>query len=303
MLVVAALGGNALLERGEAVTAENQRDNVKKAMHALADVVRAGHQLVITHGNGPQIGLLALQNDAYDSDKTFPLDILGAETEGMIGYLLEQELENQLGESHAVATLLTQIAVDPDDPAFAQPTKFIGPVYDKDEAEELKNKHGWDIAQDGDKWRRVVPSPEPQKIQDLKVLKILLQQQVITICIGGGGIPIVRQEHGTYTGVEAVIDKDAASALLAEQVDAEALLLLTDVDAVYKNFGEPDEQAIGRMTIDEAKDFDAPSGSMGPKIAAAARFARSGKFAAIGRLEDALKILEGNAGTRISDEN
>ncbi|KFZ30421.1 carbamate kinase [Pseudidiomarina salinarum] len=299
MLVVAALGGNALLRCGEDVTAENQRENVKKAVHALADIVRAGHRLVVTHGNGPQIGLLALQNHAYDPDKTFPLDILGAETEGMIGYLLEQELENQLGEGFPVATVLTQIAVDPGDPAFEKPTKFIGPVYSKDEAEKLKDKHGWDIARDGDNWRRVVPSPEPKKIQDLKVLKILLEQQVIAICIGGGGIPIVRQDDGTYTGVEAVIDKDAASALLAEEVQADALLLLTDVKAVYKDFDGPDEQAISQITVTEAEAFDAPAGSMGPKLAAAARFARTGDFAAIGRLEDAPAMLAGSAGTRI----
>ncbi|WP_459077125.1 amino acid kinase family protein [Pseudidiomarina halophila] len=187
MLVVAALGGNALLRRGEDVTAENQRDNVKQAVRVLADIVKAGHRLVITHGNGPQIGLLALQNQAYDADKAFPLDILGAESEGMIGYLIEQELENQLGEGYAVATLITQIAVDADDPHFDDPSKFIGPVYDKEQAEELKERHGWTIAKDGDNWRRVVPSPEPKKIQDLKILRILLEQQVITICIGGGG--------------------------------------------------------------------------------------------------------------------
>ncbi|MFC0446435.1 carbamate kinase [Pseudidiomarina halophila] len=300
MLVVAALGGNALLRRGEDVTAENQRDNVKQAVRVLADIVKAGHRLVITHGNGPQIGLLALQNQAYDADKAFPLDILGAESEGMIGYLIEQELENQLGEGYAVATLITQIAVDADDPHFDDPSKFIGPVYDKEQAEELKERHGWTIAKDGDNWRRVVPSPEPKKIQDLKILRILLEQQVITICIGGGGIPIVRQPDGSYTGVEAVIDKDAASALLAEQVNADALLLLTDVDAVYHDFGGSNERPIRQMTPSEAEDFDAPEGSMGPKLIAAARFARKGSFSGIGAMEDALDLLQGNAGTRIS---
>lgn len=300
MLVVAALGGNALLRRGEDVTAENQRDNVKRAVRVLADIVKAGHRLVITHGNGPQIGLLALQNHAYDADKAFPLDILGAESEGMIGYLIEQELENQLGDDYSVATLITQIAVDADDPNFDDPNKFIGPVYDKEQAEKLKKRHGWSIAKDGDNWRRVVPSPEPKKIQDLKILRILLEQQVIAICIGGGGIPIVRQPDGTYTGVEAVIDKDAASALLAEQVNADALLLLTDVEAVYHDFGGPNERAIRQMTASEAGEFDAPEGSMRPKLVAAARFARKGSFSAIGAMEDALDLLQGNAGTRIS---
>ncbi|MGQ4276991.1 carbamate kinase [Pseudidiomarina sp. E22-M8] len=300
MLVVAALGGNALLRRGEDVTADNQRTNVKRAVRALADIVRAGHRLVVTHGNGPQIGLLALQNNAYDADKAFPLDILGAESEGMIGYLLEQELENQLGEGYAVATLLTQIVVDADDPHFDNPSKFIGPVYDKEQAEKLTQRHGWTIAKDGANWRRVVPSPEPKNIQDLKVVKILLEQQVITICIGGGGIPIVRQKDGTYTGVEAVIDKDAASALLAEQVNADALLLLTDVAAVYQDFDGPSERAINQMTASEAEEFDAPEGSMRPKLIAAARFARQGRFSAIGAMEDALGMLQGTAGTHIS---
>ncbi|MDN7136114.1 carbamate kinase [Pseudidiomarina terrestris] len=301
MLVVVALGGNALLRRGEDVTAKNQRENVQKAVKVLAELVREGHHLVITHGNGPQIGLLALQNHAYDADSIFPLDILGAESEGMIGYLIEQELENQLGDNYSVATLLTQIAVDPDDPGFDNPSKFIGPVYDEEQANKLKQRHGWILAKDGDDWRRVVPSPEPREILDLKILKLLLAEQVITICIGGGGIPIVRQPDGTYRGVEAVIDKDAASALLAEQVNADALLLLTDVAAVYHDFGGPDEHAIEAMTVSEAEQFEAPQGSMGPKLIAAARFVRAGRFSAIGAMEDALDLVQGNAGTRITE--
>jgi carbamate kinase len=229
MLIVAALGGNALLKRGEPLTAEAQRTNVRKAATSLAELVRAGHRLVITHGNGPQVGLLALQGAAYKPEEAYPLDVLGAETGGMIGYMIEQELENALGHDRPVATLLTQVVVDPNDPAFAHPTKFIGPVYDKAEAESRAAAAGWQIAADGDKWRRVVPSPAPKEIPDMRVLKLLLDQQVVIICTGGGGIPVLRRNDGSMTGVEAVIDKDAASALLARELGADALLLLTDV--------------------------------------------------------------------------
>ncbi|MGB6229738.1 MAG: carbamate kinase, partial [Litorimonas sp.] len=210
MLVVAALGGNALLRRGEPLTAEAQRTNVAGAAAALAQIIRAGHRLVITHGNGPQIGLLALQGAAYKPDEAFPLDVLGAETDGMIGYMIEQALENALGHDRAVATLLTQIEVDPKDPAFDRPTKFIGPVYDKAEAERLAEARGWSIAADGAHWRRVVPSPMPMEIPDLRVLQLLLAQDVTLICAGGGGIPVVRRADGSLIGVEAVIDKDHA---------------------------------------------------------------------------------------------
>ncbi len=237
MLVVAALGGNALLQRGEPLTAQIQRANIRRAATALAQIVRAGHRLVITHGNGPQVGLLALQGAAYQPDEAFPLDVLGAETGGMIGYMIEQELENALDHAQPVATLLTQVVVDGNDPAFRTPTKFIGPVYTRDEAEARARLAGWTIAPDGDKWRRVVPSPKPQEIPDIRVLRLLLDQGVIVICTGGGGIPVLRRADGSLTGIEAVIDKDAASALLARQLQADALLLLTDVGAVYRNFG------------------------------------------------------------------
>ncbi|RUO58720.1 carbamate kinase [Pseudidiomarina insulisalsae] len=299
MRVVAALGGNAVSPRGEKLTAEKQRENIKGAVQALVKIVRAGHDLVITHGNGPQIGLLALQNDAYDRNNSFPLDILGAESEGMIGYMLEQELESELGEEPEVATVLTQIAVVEDDPAFADPHKFVGPVYDEEQAQQLKDERGWSIAKDGDKWRRVVPSPAPQKILDLKVLQLLVAHKIIPICIGGGGIPVVQHSDGSYHGVEAVIDKDAASALLARQLDADALLLLTDVAAVYENYGSSEQKAIAHMTVAKAQNFDAPAGSMGPKIQAAAEFAQHGDFSVIGCLDDALAMLEHRAGTCI----
>jgi len=297
MLVVAALGGNALLKRGEPLTAENQRANVRVAAQALAKIVQAGHRLVITHGNGPQVGLLALQGAAYKPEEAYPLDVLGAETGGMIGYIIEQELENALDHSHAVATLLTQIVVDAKDPAFQAPTKFIGPVYDRDEAESRAKAAGWSIAQDGDKWRRVVASPVPQEIPDMRVVKLLLDQGVIVICGGGGGIPVLRREDGSLIGIEAVIDKDAASALLARQLGADALLLLTDVDAVYRDFGTDQQTRIAALTPEEAGALDLPAGSMGPKMTAASQFATQGGLAGIGRLDQATDILEGRAGT------
>lgn len=299
MLIVAALGGNALLKRGEPLTAEAQRTNVRTAATSLAKMVRAGHQLVITHGNGPQVGLLALQGAAYKPEEAYPLDVLGAETGGMIGYMIEQELENALGHDRPVATLLTQVVVDPNDPAFANPTKFIGPVYDKAEAESRAAAAGWHIAADGDKWRRVVPSPAPKEIPDMRVLKLLLVQEVVIICTGGGGIPVLRRNDGSMTGVEAVIDKDAASALLARELGADALLLLTDVDAVYRDFGRPTAAPVRTSTPAQARALDVPAGSMGPKVTAACDFADTGGISGIGRLEDALAILEGRAGTLI----
>ena len=220
----------------------------------------------------------------------------------MIGYIIEQELENALDHERAVATLLTQIVVDVEDPAFQNPTKFIGPVYDRDEAETLSRAAGWSIAQDGDKWRRVVPSPAPQEIPDMRVIKLLLDQDVIVICGGGGGIPVLRRPDGSLIGIEAVIDKDAASGLLAKELGADALLLLTDVDAVYRDFGTPDQARIASLLPDQAFALDLPAGSMGPKMAAAALFAAYGGLAGIGRLDQAAEILDGQAGTRISLE-
>ena len=300
MLVVAALGGNALLRQGEPLTAEAQRTNVAGAAAALAQIIRAGHRLVITHGNGPQIGLLALQGAAYKPDEAFPLDVLGAETDGMIGYMIEQALENALGHDRAVATLLTQIEVDPKDPAFDRPTKFIGPVYDKAEAERLAEARGWSIAADGAHWRRVVPSPMPMDIPDLRVLQLLLAQDVTLICAGGGGIPVVRRADGSLIGVEAVIDKDHATALLAHKLNADALLLLTDVEAVFRDFGTETQSAIRQVSPEDAVRLDLPDGSMAPKVAAAATFVSDrARFASVGRLEDALALLDGKAGTMI----
>ncbi len=304
MLVVAALGGNALLSRGQALTADNQRENARIAAGALAEIARAGHDLVVTHGNGPQVGLLALQALAYKPEEIYPLDVMGAETEGMIGYLIEQELENALDHERTVATLLTQIRVDPDDPAFDKPTKFVGPVYDKAKADEMADRHGWQIARDGEHWRRVVPSPAPVEIPDLKVIRQLLVHRTIVVCAGGGGIPVVARPDGSLTGVQAVIDKDAASALLADALGADALLMLTDVEGIMRGFGTEEAERIARLTPEEAAALDLPAGSMGPKAEAAVRFASggAGRMAGIGRLGQALEILEGRAGTRVSPD-
>jgi carbamate kinase len=300
MLVVAALGGNALLKRGEPLTAETQRENVRVATRSLAAVVRAGHRLVVTHGNGPQVGLLALQGAAYKPNEAYPLDVLGAETEGMIGYMIEQELENALDHAQPVVTLLTQVVVDGQDPAFEKPSKFVGPVYERAQAEERAKAAGWTIAADGDKWRRVVASPKPVEIPDFRIIKLLLDHGVIVVCTGGGGIPVVRRDDGSLIGIEAVIDKDAASALLARQLGADALLLLTDVDAVYRDFGSEGAASIPVLTPEGARALGAPAGSMGPKVVAGADFAETHGFTGIGRLEDAIAILEGRAGTRIA---
>lgn len=302
MLIVVALGGNALLKRGEPLTASVQRANVRIAAQSLAALVRAGHDLVVTHGNGPQVGLLALQGASYRPDEAYPLDVLGAETEGMIGYIIEQELENALEHDRPVATLLTQVVVDRHDPAFANPTKFVGPVYQRAEAEDRARAAGWHIAADGDRWRRVVPSPQPLEIPDMRVIRLLLDQGVIVICAGGGGIPVVRLEDGSTLGVEAVIDKDAASALLARELKADALLLLTDVDAVYRDFGSDSAAAIPSLSPEQARALDLAAGSMGPKMRAAIEFAEGGGISGIGRLEDALAILQGRAGTRVLRE-
>tara|TARA_R110002072_G_scaffold31738_9_gene97855 strand:- start:2314 stop:3225 length:912 start_codon:yes stop_codon:yes gene_type:complete len=300
MLVVAALGGNALLQRGQPMTAGIQRQNALTAARALAGILRAGHQLVITHGNGPQVGLLALQNPAEDG---YPLDVLGAETAGMIGYLIEQELENVLDHDRPVATLLTQVVVDRDDPAFGAPTKFVGPVYDHQQAQAMADANGWQIARDGAKWRRVVASPAPREIPDTRVIQLLLDAGVVVICTGGGGIPVIRQTDGSLSGIEAVVDKDASTALLAQSLGADVLLLLTDVDAVYRDFGSDEAVKLSRLSPQDALHFDAPAGSMAPKLKAASTFAAAGGLAGIGRLQDALEIISGVAGTQISERN
>ena len=298
MRIVIALGGNALLKRGEPQTADHQRTNVRTAAQALAKIVDAGHSIIVSHGNGPQVGLLALQTAAYSGAEAYPLDILDAESEGMIGYLIEQELRNQLGSNALIATLLTQVEIDPKDPAFRSPSKPIGPVYNALHAEVEAANHGWSIAPDGDGFRRVVASPSPKCILEEQVIRFLVDQGVIVICAGGGGIPVAKKADGGFIGVEAVIDKDRASALLAETVGADALLMLTDVDAVYTSFGTDNAKPINTASPDDLKAENFATGSMGPKVEAACSFVgRTGGQAGIGRLEDALAILEGKAGT------
>lgn len=295
MRIVVALGGNALSKRGETLTAANQRASIRTAARALAQVMDAGHEVVITHGNGPQVGYLALRGGA------FPLDVLGAETDGMIGYVLQQELDNAYLPEAKYATLLTQIEVDPNDPAFQKPTKFIGPIYTEEETARLRADHGWTIGQDGAHFRRTVPSPRPKRILELDVIRLLLDQGVVIICAGGGGIPVVQKDDGTMIGVEAVIDKDHASGLLARALEADAFLMLTDVEGVYSGWGTPDQALIAQLTPQEVAQMDFPAGSMGPKVDAACEFAQAtGGFAAIGRLSDTLDLINGTTGTRIS---
>ncbi len=296
MRIVIALGGNALLQRGEPADAPTQRHHLAEAVAAVAGLA-AEHEIVVTHGNGPQVGLLALQGEAYRQVAPYPLDVLGAESEGMIGYLLEQELVNALG-GRPVATLLTQVIVDREDPAFSHPTKFIGPVYDRHIGELLASERGWGLRQDGEHWRRVVPSPEPRSIVELPTIRLLVDAGVVVVCVGGGGIPVVVDREGRLGGVEAVIDKDRAAALLAYGLEADALLLLTDVDAIERDHGTPQAAPIARATPAELRALDLPDGSMGPKAEAAAWFAETtGGRAAIGALRDARAVLAGDRGT------
>ena len=300
MRIVVALGGNALLRRGEPMTADNQRINIRIAAEQLAKIA-PGIELVVAHGNGPQVGLLSLQAAAYTSLNPYPLDVLGAETEGMIGYMIEQELGNLLPVEVPFATLLTQVEVDPADPAFQHPSKPIGPVYSKAEAERLAAENGWSIAADGDRFRRVVASPRPTRIFEIRPIKWLLEKGCIVICAGGGGIPTLYGTDGKLKGVEAVIDKDLCSALLAEQLESDLLVIATDVSTVFSDWGQATQQSISAAHPDALAKLDFAAGSMGPKVQAACEFARNtGKVAVIGSLADIQAIVQGKAGTRIS---
>ena len=300
MRVVAALGGNALLERGEKPDEDIQEHHVRQAVAALAPLAQA-QDLVVTHGNGPQVGMLALES-ASDPALTRPysLDVLGAQTQGMIGYWLARDLRGAAAGKPA-ACLVSQTRVDPDDPAFAHPTKFVGPVYEEKQARDLAAERGWAVARDGEAWRRVVPSPEPLELVELPLIMKLVDSGALVVCAGGGGIPVVADASGALRGVEAVVDKDLTAALLAEAVNADALLLLTDVDAVIDGFGTPGARAIRRTTPAELRTRSFPAGSMGPKVEAACRFVEAtGKIAAIGRLDAAASLLRGDAGTTVS---
>jgi carbamate kinase len=305
MRVVVALGGNALLRRGQPLTAENQQMNARAACRALAPLAHE-HELVIAHGNGPQVGLLALQASAYTVVDAYPLDLLGAQTEGMIGYVIQQELGNELPFDVRIASLLTLVEVDAADPAFGNPTKPIGPVYAEEESEKLAKEKGWSFKLDGDSYRRVVPSPLPQRIFGLDALNALLDHGCIVICAGGGGIPVMYTDEPTtagkrLVGVEAVIDKDLASALLASDLGADALLIVTDVEAVYSDWGTPQQRAIRRAAPHALLGSQFAEGSMGPKVRAACAFvSQTGGFAAIGSIDDTGALLRGEAGTVVA---
>lgn len=295
---VLALGGNALLKRGEPHTIAVQRKNAALAGEAVARATRT-HQVVVTHGNGPQVGLLSLQQQAAGEGQRLPLDVLVGETAGMIGYLLQQEIADQL-PGHEVATLLTQVEVDPNDPAFDVPTKPIGAIHTKEEADALAAEHGWIFAPDGPHWRRVVPSPLPQKIIEERTIRRLVDAGVLLICGGGGGIPVYRNEQGRTRGAEAVIDKDLTAELLARTVDADILVMLTDVEGLYADWGTRDQQLLREVTLTELADMELDAGSMGPKVRAACRFVEgTGRPAVIGALAEAEKVLAGEAGTRV----
>jgi carbamate kinase len=305
MRVVTALGGNALLRRGQPLTAENQRENAREACLALAPIARE-HELVLAHGNGPQVGLLALQGSAYKDVEVYPLDILDAQTEGMIGYILEQELGNALPFEKHIASLLTMIEVDRNDPAFENPTKPIGPIYTKEEADRLAAEKGWAMKPDGESFRRVVPSPLPRRIFGIPAIRELLEGGWIVICAGGGGIPTRYSDEPAVPGrrlegVEAVIDKDMASALLAVDLDADLFAIITDVDAAYLDWGTPAQKAIRRASPEALAGAGFAEGSMGPKVRAASAFATgTGQTAVIGSIDDIGALVRGEAGTIVT---
>lgn len=300
MRIVIALGGNALLERGEKPDAAVQQANAVRAIRALAPLAEE-HQVVITHGNGPQVGLLAMESAANpELRRPYPFDVLGAQTQGMIGYWLLQALQNAL-PGRQVAALVNQTLVSAADPAFAAPTKFVGAVYAEAAARRMAAEHGWSIAKDGAYWRRVVPSPTPQRVVETRIIRLLLNSGAVVVCAGGGGVPVIRNEAGKLEGVEAVVDKDLASAVLAEALEADALLLLTDVPAVMRGFGTPQAQPVYRATPAALRAERFPAGSMGPKVEAVCRFAElTADMGAIGALQDAVAILAGKAGTIVT---
>jgi carbamate kinase len=300
-IAVVALGGNALLRRGEPLEAENQARAARGAARALARVA-VDHQLIVTHGNGPQVGLLALMSDAYSETAPYPLDVLGSETEGQIGYVLELELDNAIADQDTVA-VLTRVVVDADDPAFEAPSKFIGPVYSERAARTLAQQHGWTVKRDGDSWRRVVPSPEPRRIVQLGAIERLVKTGFLVVCTGGGGIPVVEDDDGRQRGVEAVIDKDLASALLAEELGVETLALATDVGAVYEDYGTSGQRPIRTATPAELRAHDFAAGSMGPKVEAVCGFVeRTGGRGVIGSLDEIDQLFAGRAGTQVLPE-
>lgn len=303
MRVLVALGGNALLRRGQPPDADTQLANVATAATAIAAIARE-HEVVVTHGNGPQVGMLAVESSADPAlTRPYPLDILDAQTQGMIGYLVGQALQNAIPDRQ-IATLITQTQVSANDPAFTEPTKFIGPVYTRQAAARLAADRNWTVRPDGLAWRRVVPSPRPQRVVETPLLHLLIESGAIVVCAGGGGVPVIRDEHtGHLRGIEAVVDKDLTASLLAEALKADALLLLTDVPAVMTGYGTPDQNPIHQTTPAQLRSGQFPAGSMGPKVEAACQFVeQTRKMAAIGNLESASAILRGQTGTIITSD-
>lgn len=299
MRIVTALGGNALLQRRDRPDAVLQRHHVHDAVAALRPLAEE-HELLVTHGNGPQVGVLALESAADGSlSSPYPFDVLGAETQGMIGYWLVQEIGNAV-PARPVAGLLTQTVVAGDDPAFGAPTKFVGPSYEEGEARRLAASGDWVVRRDGERWRRVVPSPAPVAVVEADLIRSLLGDGVLVVCAGGGGVPVVRDPDGSLRGVEAVVDKDATASLLARELDADLLLVLTDVPAVSVDWGTPAARAIRSAVPAELRARSFPAGSMGPKVAAVCDFVeRTGRPAAIGALADVSAIVAGEAGTTV----
>lgn len=299
MRILLALGGNALLRRGEPATAPNQERNVKAAAAAIAALAEE-HEVIVTHGNGPQVGLLALQNEAFPDVPPYPLDVLGAESEGMVGHMLELALRNELPERDVVS-VLTEVVVAADDPAFRRPSKPIGPVYSSERAQQLRRERGWTIGRDGDGFRRLVPSPQPHAIAEIRSLRVLVDSGALVVCAGGGGIPIALDGLGTMHGVEAVVDKDLTAALLARRLDADLLVMLTDVDSLHADWGGPRDHPIHSAQPRELREMTFAAGSMAPKVEAACRFAEAtGRRAAIGALTDVARVVRGEEGTQVA---
>ncbi|MCG9690231.1 carbamate kinase [Vibrio sp. Isolate22] len=296
-IIVVAVGGNALLQRGEVMSCENQKKSIAQTAGSLAELSR-DYRLVVVHGNGPQVGLLSLQNDAYKDCPPYPFDVLGAETQGMIGYLIQQGL-NAAIKDRFTTTILTRIVIDENDPAIADPTKFIGPVYTEEQAKQLAEANHWIVKPDGSHWRRVVPSPSPKEVLEIKAIKDLLEKDHLIICGGGGGAPVVEKD-GAYVGFEAVIDKDMTAALIAEEIGAEHLLILTDGSHVCLDWGTPKEEKLENVSVEQMKKYTFPAGSMGPKVDACCQFVEKTKqHGHIGDLSSALEIIEGKTGTHI----
>jgi carbamate kinase len=308
--LVVALGGNAIQGSGERGTAAEQFANVRQAMASIAELADRGYRVVLTHGNGPQVGTIMLQQasaEASEGIPAMPMDIAGAMSQGQLGYMMQQCLQNELrarGRPWPVATVVTQVLVDPNDPAFSKPTKPVGPFYTAEKAEQLRAK-GYTVIEDsGRGYRRVVPSPMPMAIAEIYAIRTLINSGTLVICAGGGGVPVVRDEKGDLHGVEAVIDKDLGASLLAQKLDADRLLILTDVEKVSINYRKPNQQDLSRLTLEEARQYVSEgqfaSGSMGPKVRAALSFVETGgKQAIITHLHSALRAVAGETGTSI----